>query len=68
MTSITIRQLHEQTGRWVRQAAALGELHVTDRGRPVARLVPATVAVATPYFFPSQAAAGLPGHPSDRPG
>ena len=50
MKSITIRQLHEQTGRWVRQAAALGELHVTDRGRPVARLVPATVAVATPYF------------------
>jgi hypothetical protein len=30
--------------------AALGELHVTDGGRPVARLVPATVAVAMPYL------------------
>lgn len=50
MKSITIRQLHEQTGRWVRRAAALGELHVTDRGRPVARLVPAAVADVTPCF------------------
>ena len=50
MKSITIRQLHDETGRWVRRAAALGELHVTERGRPVARLVPATPAPTMPYF------------------
>lgn len=50
MKSITIRQLHDETGRWVRRAAALGELHVTERGRPVAKLVPASSAPATPYF------------------
>lgn len=50
MKSITIRQLHDETGRWVRRAAALGELHVTERGRPVAKLVPATIAPGTPYF------------------
>jgi amidase len=32
MKSITIRQLHDETGRWVRRAAVLGELHVTERG------------------------------------
>ena len=50
MKSITIRQLHDETGRWVRRAAAIGELHVTERGRPVAKLVPATATPATPYF------------------
>ncbi|MCB1104168.1 MAG: hypothetical protein KDK74_05495 [Cephaloticoccus sp.] len=50
MKSITIRQLHDETGRWVRKAAALGELHVTERGKPVAKLVPATVAPTEPYF------------------
>ena len=50
MKSITIRQLHDETGRWVRRAAALGELHVTERGRPVAKLVPATATPTTPYF------------------
>ena len=50
MKSITIRQLHDETGRWVRRAAAIGELQVTERGRPVAKLVPATITPATPYF------------------
>ena len=50
MKSITIRQLHDETGRWVRRAAALGELPVTERGRIVAKLVPATDAPALPYF------------------
>lgn len=50
MKSITIRQLHDETGRWVRRAAAIGELQVTERGRPVAKLVPATAAPTTPYF------------------
>lgn len=50
MKSISIRQLHDETGRWVRRAAAIGELHVTERGRPVAKLVPATAIPTTPYF------------------
>jgi antitoxin (DNA-binding transcriptional repressor) of toxin-antitoxin stability system len=38
MKSITLRELHEATGKWVRRAAALGALQVTERGRPVARI------------------------------
>jgi antitoxin (DNA-binding transcriptional repressor) of toxin-antitoxin stability system len=38
MKTITIRELHERTGAWVRKAAQLGTITVTERGRPVARL------------------------------
>jgi antitoxin (DNA-binding transcriptional repressor) of toxin-antitoxin stability system len=38
MKTISIRQLHTRTGWWVRLAAELGAITVTDRGRPVARL------------------------------
>jgi prevent-host-death family protein len=38
MTTISIRELHERTGAWVRQAAQLGPIIVTERGRPIARL------------------------------
>ena len=50
MKSITIRQLHDETGRWVRKAAALGELAVTERGKVVAKLVPASAPPVAPYF------------------
>ena len=50
MKAITIRQLHDETGRWIRKAAALGELSVTERGRVVAKLMPASAPAATPYF------------------
>jgi antitoxin (DNA-binding transcriptional repressor) of toxin-antitoxin stability system len=50
MTTITIRQLHDETGRWIRKAAALGELLVTERGRVVAKLIPATEPAKIPYF------------------
>ena len=50
MKSITIRQLHDEPGRGVRRAAALGGLHVTERGKTVARIVPATATPTTPYF------------------
>ena len=36
--TISIRELHERTGAWVRKAAELGSITVTERGRPVARL------------------------------
>lgn len=38
--TISIRELHLDTGRWVRQAAASGPVVVSDRGRPIATLQP----------------------------
>jgi antitoxin (DNA-binding transcriptional repressor) of toxin-antitoxin stability system len=38
MATITIRELHLNTGRWVRKAAAGEAVVVTDRGRQVATL------------------------------
>jgi antitoxin (DNA-binding transcriptional repressor) of toxin-antitoxin stability system len=40
MKTITIRELHLKTGRWVRHAAIHGPVVVTDRGRRVAALQP----------------------------
>ena len=49
MKTITIRELHQQTGRWVRQASS-GEVQVTERGRLIAKIVPAAPPPAKPYF------------------
>lgn len=49
MKTITIRELHEATGRWVRQAQA-GEVRVTERGRLIARIVPASPLPPQPFF------------------
>ena len=35
MREISIRELHDKTGKWVREAARVGELVVTERGRPI---------------------------------
>lgn len=40
MKTITLRELHEKTGAWVRQSRKYGELQVTDHGRVVARILP----------------------------
>jgi antitoxin (DNA-binding transcriptional repressor) of toxin-antitoxin stability system len=40
MKTISIRELHLETGRWVRHAATRGPIVVTDRGRRVAALQP----------------------------
>jgi prevent-host-death family protein len=40
MKTISIRELHLKTGRWVRHAASRGPIVVTDRGRRVAALQP----------------------------
>ncbi len=40
MRKISIRELHDETGRWVREAARVDELVVTERGRPIATIVP----------------------------
>ncbi len=40
MEQIGIRELHLKTGEWVRRAARGRGVVVTERGRPVASLVP----------------------------
>ena len=40
MKTISIRELHLKTGRWVRHAASRGPVVVTDRSRRVAALQP----------------------------
>jgi antitoxin (DNA-binding transcriptional repressor) of toxin-antitoxin stability system len=49
MKTITIRELHQATGRWVRQASA-EEVRVTERGRLVAKIIPAKPVPAKPFF------------------
>lgn len=41
---IPIRELHARTGHFVRWAAKQGEIIVTERGKPAARLSPLTPA------------------------
>jgi antitoxin (DNA-binding transcriptional repressor) of toxin-antitoxin stability system len=49
MKTISIRELHQATGRWVRRALA-AEVYVTERGRVVAKIVPARPQRAKPFF------------------
>jgi antitoxin (DNA-binding transcriptional repressor) of toxin-antitoxin stability system len=41
MKEISIRELHRNTGAWVRNARKYGSIHVRDRRRPIARITPA---------------------------
>ncbi len=50
MKTITIRELHHNTGQWVREAARFGEIHVTERGKTIAKIVPQAPAHEIPYF------------------
>ena len=47
--TITLRELHLATGRWVKRAAA-GEIYVTERGRLLAKIVPVMPLPAKPFF------------------
>ena len=49
MKTITIRELHEKTGRWVRRASER-EIYVTERGRLVVKIVAAAPLPAKPFF------------------
>jgi prevent-host-death family protein len=40
MKEISIRELHRNTGKWVRSARKYGAIVVSDRNVPVARLIP----------------------------
>jgi antitoxin (DNA-binding transcriptional repressor) of toxin-antitoxin stability system len=50
MKTISIRELHEEAGQWVRQAAQFGEILVTDSGKTVAKLVPLDESPETSSF------------------
>jgi antitoxin (DNA-binding transcriptional repressor) of toxin-antitoxin stability system len=50
MKAISLRELHERTGEWVRKVGQLGEIQVTDRGQPIAKIVPQTREPEVPYF------------------
>ena len=40
MKRVSIRELHERTGEWVRLAEAHEQIIITDRGQPIASLAP----------------------------
>jgi prevent-host-death family protein len=50
MKTVTIRELHAKTGELVREAKHHGHILVTDNGRTVAKIVPETDRVTTPFF------------------
>ncbi len=50
MKTISIRELHEKTGDWVRRSVTLGPITVTDRGQAVAQIVPVGAAYAINPF------------------
>lgn len=40
MKTISIKELHDKTGHWLRRVKAEGEVVVTEGGSPVARMLP----------------------------
>ena len=50
MKEISIRELHRNTGAWVRSARKYGSILVRDRRRPVARITPASEEPAVNRF------------------
>lgn len=50
MKEISIRELHRQTGAWVRNTRKYGPIVVRDRNIPVAKLIPIESSPATNVF------------------
>lgn len=50
MKTISIRELHNRTGKVVRMASFHGEIRITDRGQVVAKIVPQSPETEVPYF------------------
>ncbi len=50
MKAISIRELHRNTGAWVRSARKYGSILVRDRNTPVAKLTPVTDEPAVNHF------------------
>ncbi|MGH7980482.1 MAG: type II toxin-antitoxin system Phd/YefM family antitoxin [Limisphaerales bacterium] len=50
MKTVSIRELHAKTGKWVRDASRHGQILVTDDGRVIAKIIPETNGAGVPYF------------------
>ncbi|MBI3097559.1 MAG: type II toxin-antitoxin system Phd/YefM family antitoxin [Pedosphaera parvula] len=50
MKNVSIRDLHDKTGDWIRKASRDGEIAVTYRGKVVAKIVPQAAEAEVPYF------------------
>ena len=50
MKTISIRELHARTGKWVRQVAEQGQILVADHGRTIVRMLPEAAPPERPYF------------------
>ncbi|MFM9884934.1 MAG: type II toxin-antitoxin system Phd/YefM family antitoxin [Burkholderiales bacterium] len=51
MKTISLKELHAQTGAWVRKAASLGAIMITDCGRAIARITSVELEVpANPFL------------------
>src|SRR5690349_4988011 len=48
MKAVSIRELHHRTGAMVRAASRYGEIRVTDNGRIVAKIMPASLNATDP--------------------
>ena len=51
MTAISISELHEHTALWVSKATEQEPIVLTDKGQPVAKIVPLPVAKAENPFL-----------------
>lgn len=51
MRTISIKELHDRTGHWVRRVSEEREVVVTERGQPIARLLPAIPRAKTNPFL-----------------
>lgn len=50
MKTISIRELHEKTGEWVRRSVTLGAITVTDNGKVIAQIIPVEAKSVTNPF------------------
>ena len=51
MTTISIQELHDRTGHWLRRVVEEQEVIVTERGQPIARMLPpAPASKANPFL------------------
>jgi len=66
MKVINILDLHARTGRWVRNVRKHGEIHITDNGRIVAKIVPVEEPEAVPICAP-RAISTFPRLSSEKP-
>lgn len=59
MTSISIKQLHDQTGHWLRRVSEEHEVIVTQHGKPIARMLPPAPSVAGNPFLKRKLVPGV---------